>query len=281
MNDPVLSHVQAAPILAARAAGETAVTSSLDLGRSQVTLSLGDEGVDLGNGRFLTWAQLAEIDDNENACYAVTAAGPEKIQRFSPAFNRVYTLMPTRSAPTMLISGLPMHRIKDTNPWQDTLSKIKTAAPLRGRALDTATGLGYTAIVASETAAQVTTIELDPAVLDLCRQNPWSQPLFTRPNITQIVGDAAEEIESLPDAHFSRIIHDPPTFSLAGHLYGERFYRQLYRVLTGRGRLFHYVGDPESRSGRGVTRGVMERLRAAGFRRVQRRPGAFGVVAYK
>lgn len=281
MDDPVLSHVQAAPIRAARAAGETAVTTSLDLGRSQVTLPLGDEGVDLGDGRFLTWGQLADIENNENACYAITETGPEKIQRFSPAFNRVYTLMPTHSAPTMLVSGFPMHRIKNTDPHQDTLSKVRAVAPVRGRVLDTTTGLGYTAIAAAETADHVTTIELDPVVLELCRQNPWSHPLFTRPNITQIVGDAADVIETLPDDHFSRVIHDPPTFSLAGHLYGEAFYRQLYRVLAGRGRLFHYVGDPNSRSGRGVTRGVIDRLRAAGFRRVKRRPEAFGVAAYK
>jgi predicted methyltransferase len=45
--------------------------------------------------------------------------------------------------------------------------------------------------------------------------------------------------------------------------------------------LFHYVGDPESRSGSRITRGVMRRLQEAGFKRVVRQPRAFGVVAYK
>ena len=37
----------------------------------------------------------------------------------------------------------------------------------------------------------------------------------------------------------------------------------------------------ETRSGRNVTRGVMRRLREAGFSRIVRRPRAFGVVAFK
>jgi hypothetical protein len=52
-------------------------------------------------------------------------------------------------------------------------------------------------------------------------------------------------------------------------------------VLKPGGRLFHYIGSPESKSGGGVTRGVLRRLQQAGFRRVVRRAEAFGVVAYK
>ena len=70
-------------------------------------------------------------------------------------------------------------------------------------------------------------------------------------------------------------------FSLAGELYSGEFYRHLYRVLARKGRLFHYIGDLESRSGRNVARGVVRRLQEAGFSRVVRRPEAFGVVAYK
>ena len=102
--------------------------------------------------------------------------------------------MPTASAPTMLISGIPMHRIKDTNPHQDTLSKLKAIAPVRGDVLDTTTGLGYTAIEAAKTARHVTTIEIDPTAQEIARFNPWSQALFGNPNITQIIGDAFDEI---------------------------------------------------------------------------------------
>jgi hypothetical protein len=70
-------------------------------------------------------------------------------------------------------------------------------------------------------------------------------------------------------------------FSLAGDLYSGEFYRELYRVMRRKGRLFHYVGDLDSRSGRNVVKGVARRLEEAGFSRIVRKPGAFGVVAYR
>jgi hypothetical protein len=59
------------------------------------------------------------------------------------------------------------------------------------------------------------------------------------------------------------------------------FYHELYRVLRSGGKLFHYIGDPESKSGRSVTAGVLRRLEQAGFRELQRAPRAFGVTAVK
>ncbi|MEJ2749470.1 MAG: hypothetical protein P8183_16435 [Anaerolineae bacterium] len=115
----------------------------------------------------------------------------------------------------------------------------------------------------------------------MCRNNPWSQALFDNPQISRRIGDAYDEVQELADERFSRIIHDPPMFSLAGHLYSTDFYRELYRILTPKGRLFHYIGNPDSKSGGNVTRGVVRRLQEAGFRRVKPRPQAFGVVAYK
>jgi predicted methyltransferase len=189
--------------------------------------------------------------------------------------------MPTQGAPTMLISGIPMHRFKGIDPHEDTLRKIKAIAPITGWVLDTATGLGYTAIRAAESAERVVTIELDPAALEVARLNPWSRALFENRNIKQIVGDSFNEIGGFDNGAFARIIHDPPSFSLAGDLYSGEFYRELYRVLGRGGRLFHYIGDLDSKSGRSVARGAMHRLKEAGFSRVTRRPEAFGLVAYK
>jgi predicted methyltransferase len=141
--------------------------------------------------------------------------------------------------------------------------------------------LGYTAIEAARTAEHVITIEIEPAALEVARLNPWSRALFENPRIAQRVGDACEEIETFQDGAFTRIIHDPPAFSLAGDLYSGAFYRQLFRVLGRGGRLFHYIGDLDSRSGRTVVRGGVRRLQEAGFSRVVRRPKAFGLVAYK
>jgi predicted methyltransferase len=125
------------------------------------------------------------------------------------------------------------------------------------------------------------TIELDPAALKVCRLNPWSQELFNNPKITQVIGDSFDLVAEMEAGRFTRVIHDPPAFSLAGDLYSGEFYRELYRVMRNRSQLFHYIGDPESKSGRSITAGVIRRLEQAGFRQVRRAPRAFGVVAVK
>ncbi len=281
MPEIVLSHVQVAPLLRAREEGASLATTSLDLGLTQASVSLQAGGVVLPGGERLPWADVEEIHDSDTFCFVVTDGRAEPIERFSEAFNRYYSLMPTERAPTLQISGFPMHRIRDVTPDQDTKLKVKALSPLFGRMLDTATGLGYTAIEAARTAEQVVTVELDPVVLEIARLNPWSRQLFDNPRIEQRFGDSFGVVQTFEEESFARVLHDPPTFRLAGELYSGEFYRHLHRVLAGRGRLFHYVGDPGSRTGRNVLRGVVRRLQEAGFRRVVRRSEAFGVVAYK
>jgi predicted methyltransferase len=254
---------------------------SADLGLSTIGVTVEEDGVRFPGGEMLGWDSIDEISASANNCYMVEDGEARKILAFSELTGRVYSLMPTRRAPTMLVSGIPMHRIKDTDPYQDTREKIKTIRPVTGQVLDTATGLGYTAVEAAKSADGVTTIELDPTVLEIARQNPWSRQLFSRRNIVQRVGDSFGVVADLPDASFNHIIHDPPAFSVAGQLFSGEFYSHLHRVLKRGGRLFHYIGNPDTRSGRNVTRGVIARLGEAGFRRIQRRPQAFGVVAVK
>jgi predicted methyltransferase len=246
----VLSHFQARQILDARKSGQSARKVSLDLNLTESEVRLEAEWVLFPAGESLDWRSLEEIGGNETACYTVEDHIARVIKGFSESSGRAYGLMPTTSAPTMLISGIPMHRIKDTTPYQDTLNKIKAIAPI-------------------------------PTAQKMARLNPWSRDLFGNPKITQIIGDAFEEIEKLEAESFSTIIHDPPMFSLAGDLYSLAFYQQAFRVLKHNGRIFHYIGDPESKSGARVTAGVIRRLQEAGFRRVSRAPRAFGVVAYK
>ena len=186
----VLSHVQVAPLLRAHEAGESTVATSADLGRSEMEATLDEEGVHYPDGDVLRWEDAARIAKNTSVCFTLSGDEVSEIRVFSQTTNWVRSLYPTQSAPTMLVSGVPMHRIKDTDPWRDTLAKVKTIAPLMGRVLDTATGLGYTAILAAETAAEVITIELDPAGLEIARANPWSRELFERANIRQLIGDA-------------------------------------------------------------------------------------------
>ncbi len=281
MTGIILSYIQAGPLFEARQKRQNSVETSPDLGLSKVMVAITPEGVVFPGGERAGWQNLEKIRKSEVNCFLVEDNTVKSIQVFSEYTNRVCSLMPTKGAPSMLIAGFVMHRIKDIDPMQDTLKKIASITPVVGRVLDTATGLGYTAIEAAKTAEQVVTIELDPGAQEIARLNPWSQALFDNPKIVQIMGDAYEVVQTFEDESFARIIHDPPTFSLAGDLYSGAFYRQLYRILKRGGRLFHYIGDPNSKASGGVTKGALRRLQEAGFARVVRRPGAFGVVAYK
>lgn len=277
----VLSHYQTTELLASRERGEPAAQVSLDLGLSREHVELKADGVRLPGDIMLAWEDVEHVTAEDTKCFAVEDGGIRAIATFSQTTNWVRSLMPTEGAPTTLVGGFPMHRIKDTDPMRDTKQKISAIRPVIGRVLDTATGLGYTAIEAARTADHVVTVELDPAAIEIARQNPWSRELFERDNIEIVIGDIYEEIQRFEDGGFDRIIHDPPTMRLAGELYSADFYRQVHRVLARRGRLFHYIGDPEGRTGRTITDGVVRRLQEVGFERVRRRPDAFGVVAYR
>lgn len=278
----VLSHYQAGPLLAAHREGQTTFSTSPDLGLSQVKVMLEEGGARYPGGELATWDGLTEVTGATVSCFSLDEDGSlRKIQSFSEETGRFYSLMPTRGAPTMLLSGIPMHRIKGIDPRQDTLLKIQSVKPVVGAVLDTSMGLGYTAIEAAHTAATVITVELDPAVPRLAAQNPWSRELFTNPKITRVIGDTYDVIETLPDDAFHRVLHDPPAFSLAGDLYSGEFYRRLYRVMRHNARLFHYIGDLDSPSGSRTAKGVARRLEDAGFRSIKYMYRVFGLIAIK
>lgn len=256
------------------------ITTSADLGLSEIFAERVSGGWQFANGKVLTIEHAKIITENENNCFILENGNLKKVEVFSPRTNRYYSLMPTPKAPTMLISGIPMHRIKGTTPDEDTKQKIRALGKAYGKILDTATGLGYTAIQAARKAEQVITIEFDPAVHQICRMNPWSAELFTNPIIQMLIGDSADIAPSFDDGYFSAIIHDPPMFNLAGHLYSQSLYHTFFRILKAGGRLFHYIGNPESRYGATIGRGVVERLKKAGFS-VTKKDKAFGVLAEK
>src|SRR5947207_6785449 len=275
----ILSYVQAESLLKAKQQGITSVQISPDLSLSTVIVTLTSEGIAFPNGEHLDWYSIEKISKSEVNWFILEDNAVRPIQVFSEYTNRVCSLMPTRGAPSMLIAGFVMHRIKDIDPMQDTLKKIATISPIVGRVLDTATGLGYTAIEAARTADQVVTIELDAGAQQIARLNPWSRGLFDTRRIQHVMGDAFEVAATFEDESCSRIIHDPPVFSLAGELYSGVFYQQLFRVLKRGGRLFHYIGDLNSKSSGTITKGALRRLQEAGFSRVVRKPEAFGVIA--
>jgi uncharacterized protein len=296
----VLSSLHIAPLLAARNAGAASARVSPDLGLTEVEVVLAPDGVRFPEILLIPWSaieRIARAGERKagvgSPCFVVEPAITtsdsmaaeavlcERISVFSERTGRVCSLTATSGAPTIILAGFPMHRTKDVDPWRDTQLKLATIAPLTGRVLDTTTGLGYTAIGAARTAAEVVTVELDPTVLAVARLNPWSRPLFESKAITQLIGDSADVVRRFEDGSFARIIHDPPTVSLAGNLYSREFYADLHRVLTRGGILFHYVGDLRSGLGRRVASGVTRRLREAGFARVRLRPEAYGLVATK
>lgn len=281
MSHLILSHFQVEPLFKLRSSLPATVEISTDLGLSKTNFNLAEGGLVLPDWESLTWPLLEEIAANPNSCFTWDGEKLGKAAFFSEQSGRLYSLYPTTAAPSMLVSGIPMHRIKGTTPDRDTQEKLKAAGSPHGAALDTCTGLGYTAIAAARTANRVLTIELDPAVLQLASQNPWSAELFKNPRIEQRVGDSSQVLEQLGDGVFSWVLHDPPMLALAGDLYGIEYYHQLYRVMRPGGKLYHYIGDPDSSSGARVMRGVVQRLAQARFRDIQRRPRAFGVTALK
>lgn len=276
----ILSRYQVKDLLRAQKNAATSAESSTDLNRTRTTAQLDADGVTFANGTRASWEQLAEIYEDETHCFAQDADGDfAKIMTFSATTRRAVVLYATPKAPTMVLAGFPMHRIKNTDPWADTQAKIRAASPVSGEVLDTCTGLGYTASEAARTAQRVITCELDPSVIEVCAQNPWSQGIFDNPKVTQKIGDILDLIEDFDDGQFNRIIHDPPTVAMAGDLYSGDFYHELARVTRKGGRLFHYIGDPRSELGSRTTRGVVRRLQEAGFREVRPADSAYGVIA--
>src|SRR5690606_15625300 len=71
----VLSHYQAASLLAARPEAPTHVTTSLDLNLNTTTVPVTATGVTLPDGQQLAWEVVEEIAANENACYHVRDNG--------------------------------------------------------------------------------------------------------------------------------------------------------------------------------------------------------------
>src|SRR5438105_851698 len=108
----VLSHFTVEPLIAARREGAISARISLDLGLTESVCTREPSGVRLPDGELLPWAAVEEIAATESACFAIEAGEARKVQFYSEELQRFYSLYPTRRAPTMMLSGIPMHRIK-------------------------------------------------------------------------------------------------------------------------------------------------------------------------
>ncbi len=283
----VLSHFQAVEITRAILDKKDLVRASLDLGltASTVKFDYRKQLVVFSEEEKITFDEVSKIASTENVCFVVekgkTAA--TKIQLFSAETNRFYKLFPTRDAPTAEISGIRMHRVQERSPWEDTEDKIKCVEPLGGMVLDTCCGLGYTAIAAavSKKVERVYTFERDKNMVLLADYNPWSQPLFADIKIKLALDDVSTAIKYFDANFFTAIIHDPPRMALSPELYSSEFYQHLFRVLKKGGKLYHYTGSPGEKRGINIPRGVVRRLKEAGFSSVIERKDVLGVVAVK
>ncbi|MBO0783887.1 MAG: spermine synthase, partial [Ktedonobacteraceae bacterium] len=140
----IVSYVQAEQLLAAWQQGKSEAVTSPDLGISSTTAQLSPAGAIFPTGEQLSWQQIELVKKTTSNCFEVIDNTPHSVQVFSEHTNRMCSLLPTQRTPSMLIAGFTMHRIINIDPMQDTLKKIATITPIRGRVLDTATGLGYT-----------------------------------------------------------------------------------------------------------------------------------------
>jgi len=202
---------------------------------------------------------------------------------YSEKTGRFYRLIGTDTWPYLEISGMRMHRADEVDPKTDAILKIKALGRIYGSILDCCTGLGYTAILAAKArnVREVVTVEKDENVIFIARQNPYSRPLFKSKKIQLIIGDIVNVVKEFNDEYFNFIIHDPPRISVAPELYSLDLYRQLFRVLKCCGRMLHYVGRPGEKQGKNYLKGIIRRLRLAGFRKVIKADYALSLIAEK
>lgn len=237
------------------------IAVSLDLGRSQREVMAGEDGFWVDGVPFPYPARV-----RERTIYHFEQGEWTPVSRFSSA---LYKLVPTTwGPPTFEIDGIKMLVSQNVSPLDDAHAKVGLVEVDGVDVLDTCGGLGYFAVAALERGARrIQSFEISPEVRWLRTLNPWSPSVDPRLDLT--AGSVLDHLAQLPDRAFGAILHDPPRFGIAGELYAFDVYCQFARVLSPRGKLFHYVGTPNRlTSGRDVPAEVTKRLRAAGFRQV-------------
>ncbi len=284
---------QSVPIVSGRAArrmlqaGEGALEVSLDLGRSRTEVRVESGVIELPDGSRIDRDGLADAFSDAEDCVRLDGGAPRKVYLYSESTRKYYKLyQPFEDrAPTIVINGATMHAIVGRDPWQDAADKV-ACLPDRpgrhdrpGRCLDTCCGLGYSAQMLAARFEAVTTCEVDANVLEVAAVNPWSEGLFTTPNLEVRAADLREVLAGCAPGSLGAIFHDPPTVYQAGELYAEGLYRRFAGALARGGVLYHYVGEPGRKLGQDYAGGVMRRLQGAGFRRVRRVTS--GVLATK
>ena len=206
-----------------------------------------------------------------------------EIKFYSEKTGKFYRLVRTKTWPYLEISGIRMHRADTVDPKTDAILKIRSLGKIYGTVLDCCTGLGYTAILAARNKRvdKVITIEKDENVISIAKRNPYSRELFENEKIELIIGDVFYETQKFENEYFNFIIHDPPRISIAPELYSLEFYKQLFRVLKRNGKILHYVGRPGIRQGKRYLKGIIKRIRLAGFSRIKKDEHSLSLIIEK
>lgn len=275
---PIVSGRTAQRILSA---AQGALEVSVDLGRSRTQVRVEGESILLPDGTRAARDELAAAFSDERDCIRLDGGRCSKVYLYSESDRRYCKLFQPFEdrAPTVVINGATMHTIVNMDPWTDVAEKVACVPAGRGRCLDTCCGLGYSAQMLAARFDDVVTCEVDENVLDVAAVNPWSEGLFSAPNIEVRNADMRQVLAAAGTGQFDCIFHDPPTIYLAGELYSEALYRSLAAALARGGVLYHYVGEPGRRSGQDYAAGVMRRLQSAGFSRIRR--ATRGVLAVR
>lgn len=263
-SGPVLTRSIGEALLAARAAGKTEWTGSMDLGRSTGSAQLHAEDWQWNGHRYAYPGKL-----KDRTIYYWDGEDYSSVSCFS---NSLIKLVPTEwGAPTFEIDGIKMLPTSKESPVDDARRKVALVEPRGKVVLDTCGGLGYFAACCLDAGvARIQSFEKNPDVLWLRTINPWSPDPDApasggRLQLTH--GDVSQAITQIAEASVDALLHDPPRFGIAGELYSQAFYDQLARVLRRGGRLFHYTGSPNKlTSDRDVPREVQKRLEKAGFK---------------
>ena len=244
------------------------ISISLDCGITKQVLQLDDH---MMRGRDITLPLPPQSLTNDRTILIFQRNEWQKWQRFDEETNNFYKMVFVAEGkpPTVEISGIKMHVTMDGDPELDTQRKLAELKRIHGNILDVCCGLGYTAqaLANIDSVEHVTVFERDTNMLALCKENPWSAGLWTDSKIKIIQQNASDGIAELPESHYSAVLHDPPRYALASELYSVNFYRQLHRVLTKRGRLYHYTGNPNQQRRKSLPERTIERLLEAGFRK--------------
>ncbi len=268
-HGPLLTADNHALMARALAAGTGQCECSLDLGRTVSAVGVTAAGFTCRDVLYPWPARL-----KERTIYHWNGNGFEPLSIYAGSLIK---LVPTPwGAPTFEIDGIKMLPTARESPFEDARRKVELVGVRQRQVLDTCGGLGYFAAWCLQLgAAHVLSCEKNPHVLWLRQLNPWSP----QPDAALELRNVAIEshIESLADASFDAVLHDPPRFGIAGELYSHQFYAQLARVLKPGGTLFHYTGSPNTlSSGRDVPGEVLRRLQDSGF---QARRALDGVLA--